>query len=158
MAGEARVARVEKTAKKKASFGTSMGVSSIIAILVILVLVVFSALSITTSKADLKLSQKTSDGVIAFFEADAAAEDKLAEVAAAIARGGSWQAALRDLGCEVSSVSGGTRIAYTIPVDEYRNLDVELIANAGGSIKRTLWQIVPANEWVPDNSLNLFNP
>ena len=110
----AMVGNVENMTKaatrKRASFGTSMGVSSIIAILVILVLVVFSALSITTSKADLKLSQKTSDGVIAFFEADAAAEDKMAEAAAAIAAGGNWQASLRGLGCEVSSVSGGTLI------------------------------------------------
>jgi len=64
-----------RIAKKKASFGTSMGVSSIIAILVILVLVVFSTLSITTSKADLTLSQKSSDSIKAYYEADAIAED-----------------------------------------------------------------------------------
>jgi hypothetical protein len=149
----------ERVTKRKLAFGTSMGVSSIIAILVILVLVVFSALSITTSKADLKLSQKTSDGVVAFFEADAAAEEMMAEISSAIAKGTGWKQDLAALGCEVSSSpDGGTLIAYTISVDRFRNLNVELISDEDGKLTRSLWQIVPANEWVPDNSLNLFMP
>ena len=135
-----------------------MGVSSIIAILVILVLVVFSALSITTSKADLTLSQKSSAGVVAFYEADAAAEDRMAEVAAAIAKGGRWQHELSVQGFDVSTTSAGTLISYLVPVDENRNLRVELLAGKNGGLERSLWQVVPAKEWVPDNSVNLAIP
>jgi len=147
-----------RIAKKKASFGTSMGVSSIIAILVILVLVVFSTLSITTSKADLTLSQKSSNSIKAYYEADAAAEDMLCEVAVAITVGGDWRAELANNGYNISSEAGGTIIAYTVPIDVNRNLDVRLFADSGGGLTRELWQVVPAREWVPDNSLNLFQP
>jgi len=144
--------------KKKASFGTSMGVSSIIAILVILVLVVFSALSITTSKADLRLSQKTSASVKAYYEADAAAEDKFAEISAIFGQGSDWEKKLAAEGCAVSQTASGTVIAYTVPIDENRNLNIELTADSNRKLTRTLWQVVPANEWSPDNNLNLFRP
>jgi hypothetical protein len=134
-----------------------MGVSSIIAILVILVLVVFSALSITTSKADLRLAQKSSDSIKAFYEADAAAEDRMAEIAEAVLDGGSWQQGLTGAGCELTEETGGTVIAFTVPIDENRNLNVELFA-ADGKLSRQLWQVVPAKEWVPDTSVNLFIP
>jgi len=147
-----------RIAKKKASFGTAMGVSSIIAILVILVLVVFSTLSITTSKADLTLSQKSSDSIKAYYEADAIAEEKVAEAAAAIAGGGDWRAKLAQSGYNISSAAEGELISYTVPIDRNRNLNVELLADKGGSLTRELWQVVPANEWVPDNKLNLFQP
>ena len=147
-----------RIAKKKASFGTSMGVSSIIAILVILVLVVFSTLSITTSKADLTLSQKSSDSIKAYYEADAIAEDLLCEVAVAITVADDWRAELKQNGFNISSVDGGTLISYTVPIDRNRNISVELLADNSGSLTRQLWQVVPAREWVPDNSLNLFKP
>ena len=148
-----------RRANRKISFGTSMGVSSIIAILVILVLVVFSALSITTSKADLKLSQKSANGIQAYYEADAAAEDRMAEVAAFLAKGGAWQTDARAAGFDVSGdESGGTLVSYTVPVDEFRNLDVELLVDANGAISRKVWQTVPAKAWVPDESINLFIP
>jgi len=147
-----------KTTKKKASFGTTMGVSSILAILVILVLVVFSALSITTSSADLKLSQKTSNGVKAFYEADAKAEDMMAEVKNAIKSGADWKSKLPADVYEVSTVNGGTLISYTISIDANRNLNVNLLEDGTGHLTRELWQVVPAREWVPDNNLNLFMP
>lgn len=139
-----------------------MGVSSIIAILVILVLVVFSALSITTSKADYNLSKKTSDGVIAFYEADSAAEDKMAEVAAAIdsdsgsGSGGGWQNALKAEGYRISAADDGERISYVVEIDENRNLEVELLAAEDGKLTRERWQVVPSKEWVADDSVTLF--
>ena len=145
--------------KARLSFGTSMGVSSIIAILVILVLVVFSALSITTSKADLTLSQKTSASVKAYYEADATAEDIVAEIAAMAAKNGAWQSEARNAGLDVSAdKSGGTLVSYTIPVDEFRNLSVVILVSPDGKLSREVWHTVPANPWVPDNSINLFMP
>ena len=146
------------SSKKKASFGTTMGVSSILAILVILVLVVFSALSITTSKADLRLSEKTSGGVVAFYEADATAEDMMAEVAGAIKGGAGWQAKLPADVYDVTPAEGGSIIEYTVSIDQNRNLKVNLKADDNGNLTRELWQVVPAREWVPDNNLNLFIP
>ena len=148
-----------RATKKKASFGTTMGVSSIIAILVILVLVVFSALAITTSKADLRLSQKTSDGVKAYYEADSVAEDRMAEVAAVASSGsGNWAQELSGAGYTVSPADGGTLIEYTVPIDDNRNLNVRLFADESGKLTRKLWQVAPAKEWVADEKINVYIP
>jgi len=147
-----------RISKKKASFGTSMGVSSIIAILVILVLVVFSTLSITTSKADLTLSQKSSDSIKAYYEADSVAEDMLCEVAIAVTVSNDWRAELTQNGYNISSATGGTLVSYSVPIDRNRKINIELLVDDNGGITRQLWQVVPAREWVPDNTLNLFQP
>ena len=145
--------------KKKASFGTTMGVTSIIAILVILVLVVFSALSIATSKADLKLSQKTSDGVIAFFAADSAAIDMMVEIYAIVEADSEWETTLENSGYIIETdENGDVSIGYTVPVDDFRNLNVKLNVDEDGNLGRSLWQVVPFQEWVPDESVNLYMP
>ena len=149
------MSRIEK---KKLSFGTSMGVSSIIAILVVLLLVVFSILALTTSRADLMLSQKSSDSIKAYYEADAVAEDMLAEISVAVSSGSGWQTILEEDGYDLSSADGGTFISYTVSIDEYRNLKVELFAGPDGRLTRTLWQVVPAKEWVADESVHLYIP
>lgn len=131
-----------------------MGVSSIIAILVILVLVVFSALSIATSKADLVLSQKTSDSVKAYYEADALAEETMAQIAATVGDGKGWETKLTALGCDVQ----GDLVSYVMTVDENRNLDVRLRVKPDGSLVRELWQVVPSSEWVADDSINVYMP
>jgi len=145
-------------ARKKAAFGTSMGVSSIIAILVILMLVVFSSLSITTSKADLTLSEKSSNGVKAYYEADSTAVDMMADVSTAFKGGGAWTASLSKDSYTFSNSAEGTLVSYSVPIDENRKLNVELLADKDGNLKCDLWQVVPAKEWVPDESLNLHNP
>ena len=147
------------TQKKKASFGTTMGVTSIIAILVILVLVVFSALSIATSKADLKLSQKTSDGVVAFFAADSAAIDTMVEISEIVAADNAWRTRLANSGYIIETEENGDiSIGYTVPVDDFRNLHVKLNVDQDGNLGRSLWQVVPSQEWVPDESINLYMP
>jgi hypothetical protein len=136
-----------------------MGVSSVIAILVILVLVVFAALSITTSKADLTLSQKTADGVQAFYAADGAAEERMAEVAAAIeASPRDWAEALGDAYTVVPDGTGGKLIQYTEPIDEHRDLVVELRAAPNGALTRKLWQVVSSGDWTADTGLDLYIP
>ena len=148
-----------KATRRTLSFGTSMGISSIIAILVILVLVVFSALAITTSKADLSLSRRTSDSITASYEADAAAEDKVAEIAVLITKGSGWQSDARSAGFEISDgENGSTLISYNVPVDRFRNLSIVLHASIDGTLSREIWQIVPANAWIPDESIDVIMP
>ena len=141
-------------ANKKKSFGTTMGVTSIIAILVILVLVVFSALSITTSKADLILSEKTSDSTKAFYSADTLAEEILAEIAGIVKNDRNWSSKVSDIAGKVD----GDMVYYTVGIDENRNLEVALKVASNGDISRELWQIVPSTAWVADDTINLYVP
>ena len=146
-----------KVTKRKTSFGTSMGVTSIIAILVILVLVVFSTLSVTTSKADLTLSKKTADSITAFYEADSKAEELLANIASTIAGDTNWQETLSTGGYEVApGPNGNTLVSYVVEIDVNRNLNIVISVLPDKKLSKQLWQITPANEWVADGSINLF--
>ncbi|MDR2157424.1 MAG: hypothetical protein LBO81_06575 [Clostridiales Family XIII bacterium] len=135
---------------KKGTFGTTMGVTSIIAILVILVLIVFSALSITTAKADLTLSEKTAAATGDFYKADAVAEEKVAEVDAAVRAGPGWQDRLREAGYAVTPGVSGDTVTYEVGINSQKTLKVALTVAVDGRIDRTLWQTLPTGEWEPD--------
>ncbi|MDR0596369.1 MAG: hypothetical protein LBG50_02395 [Clostridiales Family XIII bacterium] len=147
--------KVNNKISKKGTFGTTMGVASVIAILVVLVLVVFAALSIMTAKADLKLSQKTADATTAFYKADSAAEEKLADVAEAAKSGAGWESKL-GAGYDTAVSGGAVTVSYEVPIDGNRTLCVRLQAKPGGAVTRELWQVQNKSEWKSDKSLRLI--
>jgi hypothetical protein len=140
---------------KKGAFGTTMGVTSIIAILVILVLIVFAALSITTAKADLNLSERTAAATSEYYVADSAAEERLAEVAEAARGGAGWQDRLGS-GYSVSEEGGAVMVTYDVPVDDGRAMYVRLKVAADGGVSRELWQVRSTDEWESDNDIQLI--
>jgi hypothetical protein len=140
---------------KKGTFGTTMGVASIIAILVILVLIVFAALSIITAKADLNLSKKTADMTSEYYKADSAAEVKLAEVAGAAQGGSGWQSLLGDE-YTVTEDGGDTVVAYETPIGDDKALSVKLRVTAAGDVSRELWQVHSTGEWEGNNDIQLI--
>lgn len=163
--------RKEDSSKiRKRSFGTTMGITSIIAILVILVLVVFSTLSLITAKADLNLSQKTADNIKAYYAADGEAEKIVAEFGDMInsevtneintgSRGENASEYAKKQNYIYESVADGRLLKFTLKIDDSRMLNVEVLYDDSGSLKeRRLWQITPANEWEQDNQIELFEP
>lgn len=64
----------------KRSTGINVGGSSILVIFVLLCLTTFATLSMVSANADYKLTQKTADASLLFYEADAAAEEILSEI------------------------------------------------------------------------------
>ena len=130
-----------------------MGVTSIIAIIIILVLIVFSALSITTARVDLGLSQKTVGSLSAWYAADAEAEERLAQVVSA-ARSGNIQGL--SSGYTIKEVDDWVQVGYNVPIDQGRALKVVLFVTDGGKVTRSLWQVVTTADWTPDNSIHLY--
>jgi len=133
-----------------------MGVPSIIAILVILVLVVFSALTFTTSNADLALSRKAAESTLSFYEADSAAEQRLAAVVEVVRTSENWEEVLTSDGFTVTREESGRAIAWTETIDDVRVLSIEIFAADDGNILRRVWQVEPYGEWEPDDSIHLF--
>jgi hypothetical protein len=129
-----------------------MGVSSIIAILVILVLAVFSALSLMTAKADLTLSKKTADSTIAYYEADAVAETVLHYAA----KGETPPSATDIINFSTESTDEGRLLSFSVIIDDERNLDVRVLIAADGQYHRQLWQVVPSGEWTASDDIKLF--
>lgn len=144
-----------ETKTKKRTFGTTMGVTSIIAILVILILIVFSALSITTSKADLNLANKTAYATTVFYKADTAAERVFAEISDIVANGGDLQKKVDEIQGTIEEVPEGQSIKYEIKIDSNKELAVELIVASDGQMHRKDWRVQTFTEWNADKDLNV---
>lgn len=161
---------IDNSKVRKRSFGTTMGVTSIIAILVILVLVVFSTLSLITAKADLNLSQKTADNIKAYYDADSRAEIIITEVGDVIiseltheintgTRGDFAKEYAAKKGYAYENTEDGWLLKFNVPIDYSRELKVEVLFDNDGHLKeKQLWQISPINEWEADNPMNLIQP
>lgn len=136
--------------KEKRNTGISVGSSSILVIFVVLCLTTFAALSMVSANADYKLTQKTAQATSAFYAADAAAEEKLGQVAMVI-RGNpqaDWQEKLQPLGISLSYVGEKIILSYEVPVDEGKNLCIRLDEN----LNRLRWQVMPTQEWQGDEA------
>lgn len=142
---------------RKRSFGTTMGITSIIAILVILVLVVFSTLSLITAKADLNLSEKTASNIQSYYEADSEGETIICEISDIINSGSDVVNYAKDKGYTFEPSGSGGVLKFSIVIDDSRNLNAEVIFDGSGKvIEKKLWQVKPSKEWKEDNQIQLF--
>lgn len=64
-----------------------LGASSVLLIIVILCLTAFSALAFITARVDQRLTDRTIEAQLAYYEADAAAQSAIAQLHAALAAG-----------------------------------------------------------------------
>lgn len=124
--------------------GSSMGVgvSSILMIFVALCLTIFATLSFLSANADWKLSQKAADSVAAYYQADAEAERKFQQIAAAFSPDDP-SGSLAGLDVTVSEEAGNTLIRYAVLIGGRRSLSVELQADASQptGFQRRLWRV-----------------
>lgn len=148
----------DKSSKvRKRSFGTTMGITSIIAILVILVLVVFSTLSLITAKADLNLSEKTASNIEAYYAADAKGEIIISEISEIINSGSDVAGYAKDKGYTYEPSGGGGLLTFTVVVDDSRQLNAKVAFDGSGNVvEKQLWQVKPSKEWEADNPIQLF--
>ena len=133
-----------------------MGVTSIIAILVILVLIVFAALSVTTANADLKLSQKSADSTRNYYIADGTAEEKVAEIAGIVSQGGDYEAALQSMGYKISNDGTVQAVEFNVKIDNSKALFVRIIISGTGGLQRDMWQVRPTGTWTADTGTDLI--
>lgn len=104
--------------------GAGIGLSSVFTVLLVLVLSVFSVLSLFTARADERLSRANADAVSAYYAADAQA-------------------------CRVEadfSRSGEAEREETIPMTQTQSLQIRLRRAVDGSVERLEWQTVRTEE------------
>lgn len=97
-----------------------VGVISIVTVLLVLCLTIFSALTLTTAKADLNLSRINADTVSAWYAADAEAARQYAGFAA----------------------SGTSELEASIPIAGRQSLYLHLIRDADGRVQVLAWRSV----------------
>lgn len=128
--------------KKSQGAGMGVGSSSILAIFVVLCLTAFATLSLVSSRADAKLTQKSVDATTDYYEADCAAEQRLAELAATVANTDAEQlnSVLTAAGYSCDSSSGRMLVSYSVPIGELKTLYVQVDPL---TLERLCWQVRP---------------
>ncbi len=120
----------------------AVGGMSLLVAFAVLCLTIFSLLSLATVQADTRLADASAEAVSRFYAADCAAQEILAQIRAGELPEG--VSVYEDL------------YYYTCPISDTQDLEVEVLLSAGEySIER--WQAVPAEEWVSDDSLELWD-
>jgi hypothetical protein len=131
---------------QRAQVGIGIGGVSILAVFVILCLTAFAALALVSARADLTFSEKTAQAARAYYAADTAAERRLAQLAETAEEPG-WAAALGGDGYTAETRDGGILVSFTQPVDDTRELCVQVLFGLGpggtptGKWERVLWQV-----------------
>ena len=119
-----------------------VGGSTLLSVFAVLCLTVFAVLSLSTVRADDRLSQKSADAVTAYYRADAEAEAVLARLRAGEVPEG------------VTDEDGVYH--YQVPVSDARELRVEVRAQ-GREYTILRWQIVSVADVEYDGSLAVWN-
>lgn len=128
--------------KKRTMSFTTVGGSSILTIFAVLCFIVFALLSLSTAKADSALADKSAMAVKKYYEADAKAEDVLAEL-----RRGELPKMVTD--------EGNGRYSYASPIDDNQEIQV-VVQVKNGTYKVLQWQKKYIGEWKADDSIEVW--
>lgn len=142
--------------KKKKEFSLNIGISSILFIFVVLCLVSFSILSLSSALSDHRLTERVKENTEAYYEACNEAEALLC----------TFDSTLSDLYSTGVSRTGyyekvGKKKTFSVPVTDIQTLTVEiniLFPEQSGQpfYEISRWQVETTGEIEYDDSLNLF--
>ena len=122
---------------RKSGF-TGAGLSTLLLVFVMLCLIVFSVLSLSTARADLEMSQKVADRTKGYYQAQGRASERLKAIDSVLARQynetdrkasylqGAQTALQQDLTVTEMENGQGLLCVYTEPINETQQLRVEL--------------------------------
>lgn len=112
----------------------TIGISSMLVVFIVLCLVTFSCLSLSTAKSDYDFALKNAQHKTAYFEACSKAEDKI--------RG---------------SLEGKTDdTSWTVPIDDKQALKVEISPAAANQYTIKKWQVVSTVKRDYNQNMNLI--
>jgi hypothetical protein len=136
--------------------GVSVGSASLIMILAVLCLTIFSVLSLSSARASMSLASRTADKTSAYYAADAAACDVLGAIVSGDAKAGGFSVGGSSVDISAADYGGKTVYSYSVPIDDSSALFVEASVS-GGKYDILRWQAVNISSWSPDDSLNVWD-
>lgn len=121
--------------KKNSHPPINIGTSFLLVIFIVLCMVIFAALSLSSALKDYEYSQKSAQRTSAYYEACNQAEEIFAKI--------------------VPSSSTEEKIEYTVPIDEDEILHVVLLRQSGTSptYKIQSWTQEPTTQWTGTETL-----
>lgn len=130
------------TEKRKLSF-PAVGGSSLLVIFAVLCLTVFALLTLSTVQANGRLSDRSAQAVLDYYQADTQAEHILAQL-----RQGTVPQGVTD--------EGDGRYSYACPISDTQALDVQ-VQIIGSEYTVLRWQAVSTTDWETDDSLAVWD-
>lgn len=162
--------------KKKRFSVFAVGISSMLVIFVLLCLVTFAVLSLTSARADARFSAKNADRLTVYYAAASRAEEKLASadglLRSAYQACGGEKAAYEQAVCDRFSPEDGYQLEYTADglltlswqegIQEGQQLSIVLAVHfpdgpGDGFYRRLKWAVENTEAWTADNSLPLVS-
>ena len=150
---------------------TGAGLSTILLVFVMLCLIVFSVLSLSTARADLEMSQKVADRTKAYYQAQSRASERLKAIDAVLARQynetdkkasylqGAQTVLRQEQDLSVTEMENGQGLlcVYTEPINETQQLRVELQITEPEKeeayVQILSWEAEQTEEWNGDTGL-----
>ena len=123
-----------KNFQKKKFLSSPMGDSFLLTIMVILMLVVFSVLSLSTSLRDYKYSQRMAEKTTAYYAANSKAYEIIEKIDGIITKSDDWESAWKEVS-EETEVTVLTRdemsatVYYEVEVTKQQKLQVMITIN-----------------------------
>lgn len=131
--------------KQKSTPVVNIGSSSLLVIFLILSLVIFAVLTLTSATSDYRFSERMATRNTEYYKAVAEAEKTWDDLDTAASEG---------------AMMSEETVNYTVPINDSQELSVELtlVGNAtdGYHYDVTKWQTVSTKEWTGDNKVNLI--
>jgi hypothetical protein len=136
---------------------TGIGTVSLLMIWIILCMVIFAALSLTTASRDVNFSRTLARHTTAYYTADAQAQETLQLLDQLIADHPDQAALLSALPEDVSGEleNGVLTLSYQVPMTQDQALSVVLTVR-DGTCTIASWQEIQTTQWTGDNSLSLM--
>ena len=146
--------------QKKSSFSPpALGGASLLVIFAVLALTVFALLSLSTVRADGRLSEAANASVQDYYAADCKAQAVLAWL-----RTGEGRETLDlpedfTLSTAISEYAdrSETVYSYALPISDTQELQVEVRVNGVNDYEILRWQAVPIGDWEPDGGMELWD-
>ena len=138
--------------KKRGSYpGIQIGTSYLLVIFVILCLVTFATLSLSSAKRDQSYSQQLAGRETAYCEANAKAAQIMAQIDDAFAKEDPVFA-IRQI--EAEEDGANLDISYVVPVTDSQNLEVEILVDpVKGTQKVVKWKESASEKWEEKSTL-----
>ena len=143
---------------ERKSSGINIGSASIIMVFSVVCLTVFAVLSLVTANSEYNLAVKSTDVIKNYYAADAAANEKLAELKSAADSNDT--AALNskakelDINCE--DKPEGIAVNFSQKVSDSQELLVDAVYQ-NGEYKINEWRLSPTKDWKPDEGMQFWD-
>ena len=149
-------------AKQESGFKANIGSSSLILIFIVMCLVTFGMLSLTSAKSDLSLANRNADAVTEYYRADTEGEAfyrmVAGEVKAACTNASGHEERLALLEKALGEYYRGGAAVTEVAMERAQALHIELEPDleGEGSVRVTKWNVIQTEDYEIDDSMPVW--